>query len=114
MERLSALLDVLRILVTLLAIPGALWGLHLFRRWLRGEGIDRKIDELGRQYRSLQDSVCKITADKTRERMAIRELGRLLQSQNELAAKKASESKTGSKRRKRSQRKSVQQAVPFA
>lgn len=114
MDRLNALLDVLRILVTLLAIPGALWGLHLFRRWLRGEGIDRKIDELGRQYRSLQDSVCKITAHKTRDRRAIRELGQLLQSQYEIAAKKAPESKTGSKERKRSQRKPVQQTVPLA
>lgn len=55
MEQLGPLLNwlgddsnsrLLRVGVALLAIPGALWGVHLFLRWLRGEGIDRKIDAM--------------------------------------------------------------------
>jgi hypothetical protein len=45
----SANSNLVRTVVALLAVPGALWGAYLFVRWMRGSGIDAQLDTLNRK-----------------------------------------------------------------
>jgi NRPS condensation-like uncharacterized protein len=38
--------NAVRTLVAVLAIPGAIWGTWLFAQWVRGRGLDARIDEI--------------------------------------------------------------------
>lgn len=73
--------DSLKLICLLLTIPGALWGLHLFNRWLRGEGLDTKIDQINRDQAALRKELKRIAADRGKERTVITALARALEAQ---------------------------------
>ena len=50
----------LRTLVTLLSLPGILWGCYLCVRWLRGQGIDHSIDDILARTKELQEDFKKV------------------------------------------------------
>jgi hypothetical protein len=50
----------IRLFAACLSIPGGIWGLVLFRRWLQGRGLDRQIDDIQRRSKVLEESLQKL------------------------------------------------------
>ncbi len=38
--------NLIRTIAAFLAIPGAIWGIYLFSKWVRGKGIDSQLEEI--------------------------------------------------------------------
>ena len=51
-----------RTVVALLAVPGALWGIYLFVRWMRGQGLDAEMKRLQTQNIEIQGTLRELTA----------------------------------------------------
>ena len=55
--------NAVRTVAALLAIPGALWGFYLFIRWIRGVGLDARVDAIHAQNKILHEQYSQLHED---------------------------------------------------